>query len=118
MPAHGFAVPEFIVAAARKHAARSAEGQSLWMKEGRFLEAGATLIQEELGRLLQSVAKDGPEAFYQGPFAENYVKRSQQDGGKLRISDLRAGVKWSAPPPPNPRVITGGIRFGLPGPDF
>jgi hypothetical protein len=28
------------------------------MKDGRFLEAGATLIQEKLGQILQSVAKD------------------------------------------------------------
>jgi gamma-glutamyltranspeptidase/glutathione hydrolase len=87
----GFALPAFIVAAARKHAARFAEGQALWMKDGRFLEAGATLIQEKLGQILQSVAKDGPAAFYQGPFAENYVQRSQQDGGKLALSDL---ARW------------------------
>ncbi|MCH5378289.1 MAG: gamma-glutamyltransferase, partial [Planctomycetes bacterium] len=52
---------------------------------------GARLIQEKLGHVLQSVAEDGPAAFYQGPFAENYVKRSQEDGGRLALSDM---ARW------------------------
>ena len=84
----GFAVPEFLIAAAMRHGVRGPEGKSLWTKGGRFLKSGEVLVQAELGKLLESTAKDGPSAFYEGDFARRYVHRAQQDGGRLSLDDM------------------------------
>jgi gamma-glutamyltranspeptidase/glutathione hydrolase len=84
----GFAVPAFLVAAAKWNGTRRPEGRSLWMKDGRLLNGGETLVQAELGKVLESLAEDGPAAFYEGEFAAHYVKRAQQDGGKLTLDDM------------------------------
>ncbi|MCA9089281.1 MAG: gamma-glutamyltransferase [Planctomycetaceae bacterium] len=86
----GFAAGSLLASAAKSKATRHPEGQSLWMKHGHLLKAGETLVQKELGQTLQRVADDGPEYFYTGDFARNYVRRASADGGVLTMKDMAA----------------------------
>ncbi len=80
-----------IVEAAKKRGVRHPEGKALWTKEGRFLEPGEKLEQTELGKILETVAADGPAAFYEGKFASCYVDRARSDGGKITKKDM---ARW------------------------
>ena len=51
------------------------------------------LVQKELGKTLQRVAAEGPEYFYTGEFAKNYVRRATSDGGLITMKDMAA---WPA----------------------
>lgn len=87
----GFAVPERILRGAKRHGARLPEGKALWIKDGRFLEPGDTLLQPALARVLEAVAEDGIRAFYEGAFAKAWARRSRADGGKLKSKDMAKG---------------------------
>ncbi len=84
----GFSLGPLVVSAASSKATRFEEGKALWMKEGRLLRAGETLVQKELGKTLQRVSEDGPEYFYTGEFAKNYVRRATSDGGRITMKDM------------------------------
>ncbi len=84
----GFAAGPLLVSAAKSKAVRFEEGKTLWMKQGRFLRAGEMLVQKELGKTLQRVAAEGPEYFYAGEFAKNYVRRATSDGGLITMKDM------------------------------
>ncbi len=86
----GFPAGTLLVSAARSKATRHQEGKILWMKQGRLLYAGETLVQKELGRTLQRVSDEGPESFYTGQFAKNYVRRASADGGVITMKDMAA----------------------------
>ena len=86
----GFAAGPLLVSAARSKATRHPEGKSLWMKQGRLLQAGEVLVQKDLGQTLQRVSDEGPEYFYTGDFAKNYVRRAATDGGVITMKDMAA----------------------------
>ncbi len=86
----GFPAGPLLVSAAGPKAALHDEGKALWMSQGRFLRPGETLVQESLGKTLQSVAREGPEYFYEGPFAANYVRRAASDQGRITMQDMAA----------------------------
>jgi gamma-glutamyltranspeptidase len=71
-------------------AARTAEGRKVWMPEGRYLEIGEPVRQPALARTLRALAEGGPEAFYEGDFAAQYVKKSRELGGRLSMADMAA----------------------------
>ena len=89
----GALVAEAIVRAARRAGAKTPEGKALWSRDGRFLEPGEPLGQPALARVLEAVAKDGVGAFYEGPLAAAWSKRSKSDGGKLTRRDMAGGPK-------------------------
>jgi gamma-glutamyltranspeptidase/glutathione hydrolase len=86
----GFPLGPLVASAASTKAIRFEDGRALWMKEGRNLRAGETLIQKELAKTLQRVAAAGPEYFYTGEFATNYVRRAAADGGLITLKDMAA----------------------------
>jgi len=86
----GFAVGPQLVSAATSKAALHEDGKALWMKQGQLLQAGETLVQEALGKTLENVSKSGPEYFYAGDFAKNYVRRASSDGGLITMEDMAA----------------------------
>jgi len=69
-------------------AARTAEGRAIWMPEGRYLEIGEAVRQPALARTFRALAEGGPEAFYEGEFARDYVATSQRLGGRLTMADM------------------------------
>ncbi|MSR55719.1 MAG: hypothetical protein EXS09_20925 [Gemmataceae bacterium] len=91
----GFAVGPLLASAAKSKAAQHEEGKALWMKEGRLLRAGETLVQKQLGKTLERVSTDGPESLYTGEFAKNYVRRASSDGGVITMADMAAWAEMS-----------------------
>lgn len=60
------------------------------LRGGELPRAGDLLVQPELGRLLETIAANGPDAFYRGPVAEAIEREMQARGGILRAADLAA----------------------------
>jgi gamma-glutamyltranspeptidase len=85
-------------------AARTAEGRELWMRDGRYLEVGDRFRQPALARTLRALADGGPAAFYEGAFAQEYVRVARERGGKLTLADM-AG--WRERPEVRPAALSG-----------
>jgi len=69
---------------ARFEASRSA----LLKSNGQPLAVGDLLRQPDLGKTLREIAKNGPDWFYQGPFASQCAKHLQSLGGVLSQDDM------------------------------
>ncbi len=58
--------------------------------DGRGLGAGDRLVQTELADTLAAIAKDGPQAFYEGETAQKLAAAVQAAGGVMTVDDLKA----------------------------
>ena len=58
------------------------------LKNGKPFEPGDVFVQADLGRTLQTIAKEGPEAFYKGSIARRVAAFHEQHGGLIRYEDL------------------------------
>lgn len=58
--------------------------------DGRMLGPGDTLVQRDLADTLESIARHGPQAFYDGPIAEKLVASLRGHGGLMTREDLRS----------------------------
>jgi len=58
--------------------------------DGGALGTGDRLVQSDLADSLQSIARDGPRAFYEGPIAEKLAAAVQAAGGVMTAGDLKA----------------------------
>jgi gamma-glutamyltranspeptidase/glutathione hydrolase len=56
--------------------------------DGSGLSAGDRLVQSDLADTLQTIARDGPHAFYQGPIAGKLAAAVQAAGGVMTAEDL------------------------------
>lgn len=56
----------------------------------RHIEPGRPVVQNELARFLDLIAKEGAAAFYAGPMAAAIAAASQRTGGALNEADLAA----------------------------
>lgn len=61
---------------------------SLFVRDGRPLEAGEICRPEALGRTLKAIARDGAEALSTGTLAERLCRGVRAAGGVLRVADL------------------------------
>lgn len=59
---------------------------------------GTRLHQPDLGRTLQSLASEGPDWFYRGPFAEQCQQWMASNGGMLAAGDFASYVAKSRQP--------------------
>jgi gamma-glutamyltranspeptidase/glutathione hydrolase len=57
--------------------------------DGTALASGDRLVQADLARSLEAIAKGGPRAFYQGPIAEQIAAAVQSAGGVMTVEDLK-----------------------------
>jgi len=57
--------------------------------DGSTYKEGDRLVQKDLARTLRLIAKQGPEAFYEGPIAELIEKDMKENGGIMTKEDLR-----------------------------
>ncbi|GMU92925.1 MAG: gamma-glutamyltransferase [Candidatus Hydrogenedentota bacterium] len=65
---------------------------------GRAPKYGEIFQNPLLARSLQSIAKDGPKAFYEGEIAERIVAKSRELGGKMELVDLKEHTaNWVEP---------------------
>ena len=60
-----------------------------FMPDGKAVRFGDIFKNPDLARFFEIIARDGPEAFYQGEIAERIVKFSQQHGGRFSMRDFR-----------------------------
>ncbi len=58
------------------------------LREGKIRKPGSPLVQPQLARLLELIARDGADAFYQGPVADAIVATMQEHGGIITREDL------------------------------
>ena len=59
---------------------------------------GDRLTQPDLASTLQTIAKDGPDAFYRGRIADLIVEEMERSGGLISKDDLAAYVPVERPP--------------------
>ncbi len=57
--------------------------------DGSALAAGDLLVQTDLANSLETIARDGPRAFYEGPIAEKLAAAVQAAGGVMTVEDLK-----------------------------
>ncbi len=58
------------------------------LPHGKPAVAGDVIHQPELGKTLRAIAKDGPDAFYKGPIAEDMVETLRGVGGLHTMEDF------------------------------
>ena len=58
------------------------------LPHGKPAVAGDVIHQPELGKTLRAIAKDGPDAFYKGPIAEDMVETLRGVGGLHTLEDF------------------------------
>ncbi|PIA42886.1 hypothetical protein AQUCO_02000381v1 [Aquilegia coerulea] len=57
---------------------------------GKLLQEGDICYNIELAHTLEAIAEQGPQAFYNGTIAENFVKDVREAGGILTMEDMRS----------------------------
>ena len=72
--------------------------RAIFMPEGAPLGAGEILVQRDLARTLQNLAREGREFFYEGEIAEKISACAAELGGLITADDLAAHrVRWDTP---------------------
>lgn len=61
---------------------------AIFLREGAPWSAGQRLVQKDLARTLQRIARHGSRGFYQGPVGEALVASSRAGGGLITQADL------------------------------
>jgi gamma-glutamyltranspeptidase/glutathione hydrolase len=93
----GFGLHPFNVELIRSSLPRlNPDGMHVW--GGVSLRLGACVRQPDLARTLRALASEGPDWFYQGPFARQLERFMQEAGGLMTAADL-AGYRpdWEEP---------------------
>jgi gamma-glutamyltranspeptidase / glutathione hydrolase len=57
--------------------------------DGSALSVGDRLVQSDLADTLETIARDGPRAFYEGPIAVKLAAGVQAAGGVMTVDDLK-----------------------------
>ncbi|KAL0308545.1 UNVERIFIED_CONTAM: Glutathione hydrolase 3 [Sesamum radiatum] len=63
--------------------------RQVYAPNGKLLKTGDTCYNVELGKSLEAVAEQGPEAFYNGTIGEKLIEDVKKAGGILSMEDLR-----------------------------
>src|SRR5262249_33581776 len=69
---------------------RPSTAKILLNPDGVVLAAGQSLVQADLAGSLDTIAREGPRGFYQGPVAEKIVAAVRGAGGLMTLDDLKA----------------------------
>jgi gamma-glutamyltranspeptidase / glutathione hydrolase len=70
----------------------------IFLNNGRPYAAGERLVQADLARSLEAIAKGGTAAFYKGDIAKKVVAASDANGGLFTMKDFADyTVKWDEP---------------------
>ena len=67
---------------------KDAPSAAIFLAGGQVRAPGTRLVQTDLGRALQSIAKNGADAFYKGRIAQQIVTASQKNGGIFTKADF------------------------------
>ncbi|KAF9452369.1 gamma-glutamyltranspeptidase [Macrolepiota fuliginosa MF-IS2] len=63
--------------------------RALFAPQGKLLKEGDWISRANLARTLTIIAKQGPDAFYEGPIADALIEKTHKTGGILSHDDLR-----------------------------
>ena len=63
--------------------------RSTYLPDGRPMHYGTIFKNPDLASVSETLAREGPQAFYQGEIAERIVKFSQAHGGRFSLRDFR-----------------------------
>lgn len=63
---------------------------AIFLDHGKPWQSGQRLVQADLAHSLESIAKDGPAAFYTGPIAARIVAVARAHGGIMSTADFAA----------------------------
>lgn len=88
----GFPVSEQLAEAFREEAPRlshDAESRRIFLRNGRSFKPGDRLVQKDLARTLQQIARKGATEFYRGALAHRLARESKLAGGLFTLEDLR-----------------------------
>jgi gamma-glutamyltranspeptidase/glutathione hydrolase len=67
-------------------------------KDGKFLTKGEQFRQPDLAETLKKVATHGASYIYEGEWARKFVEAIQNEGGKIRLEDMKNyRVLWEEP---------------------
>ncbi len=78
--------------------ARQPNVAAIFLHHGKPYAAGERLVQPQLARTLQSIARHGTDAFYRGPMARAIVAASGRHHGILSMRDFADyQVRWDRP---------------------
>jgi gamma-glutamyltranspeptidase/glutathione hydrolase len=77
---------------------RHPAGREVWFPDGAMVCVGDLLRQPALARTIEQLAEQGPDFFYRGDFARNYVDVAREAGGRLTLDDLEACAEQSGTP--------------------
>lgn len=66
--------------------------------DGSALQPGDRLVQPDLARTLDLIARDGADAFYRGPIAGQLTAEMSRSGGLITMADLAAYRAKERPP--------------------
>ena len=89
---NGFPV-SWALAESLKGAGRMAnfpESKRIFLKNGAYFEPGETIVQPELARTLERIARNGSSEFYEGDTARTLVAQMSANGGLFTLEDLKA----------------------------
>jgi len=90
LASHGFAL-SYAQAQSLKNTrglAQFPESKRIFQRNGQYFEPGDTLVQPELGRVLDRVARLGAKDFYEGETAQLLAKDMKAHGGLITLDDL------------------------------
>jgi gamma-glutamyltranspeptidase / glutathione hydrolase len=68
---------------------RFPESRRIFLKDGKFFEAGERLVQPDLGRTLERIRDRGAKGFYEGETAELLAADMKEHGGLITLDDLK-----------------------------
>jgi gamma-glutamyltranspeptidase/glutathione hydrolase len=77
------------IAFKREQISKSAEGASIWFRDGKALPVGERVLQPQLARTLETIAKEGFSAVYTGSLAPQLVSAVQKMGGIWTLGTAR-----------------------------
>jgi gamma-glutamyltranspeptidase/glutathione hydrolase len=69
---------------------RFPESKRIFLKDGKFHEAGEVLVQPELARTLERIRDRGAKDFYAGETAELLAADMKANGGLITLDDLKS----------------------------
>lgn len=65
------------------------ESRRIFLREGRYYEPGEKLVQPELARTLERLAREGGRDFYEGETARRLAAEMKRHGGLITLEDLQ-----------------------------
>jgi gamma-glutamyltranspeptidase/glutathione hydrolase len=75
---------------AAENLSKDPESRRIFQKGGAYYEPGEMVVQPELGRTLERIARNGSKEFYEGETARRFAGEMATHGGLITLADLKA----------------------------